>query len=153
MNRLRNALKRPPAEFALFVSTLLLVWVIRVGLWTLPFPVMRKLVAKAARPPVQANGQALDSHSSSRLSVMQLKWSVQAASRCVPQATCLTQALSLQILMVRRGHDADVHIGVAKDEAGKFEAHAWVESEGQILIGGVGARRMTPLTTLEARKS
>jgi hypothetical protein len=30
-----------------------------------------------------------------------------------------------------------LRIGVAKGEAGKLEAHAWVESQGRIVIGGL----------------
>ena len=62
-------------------------------------------------------------------------WAVQVASRYVPRATCLTQALTAQALLGFGGIPTSVRIGVAK-EAGGFEAHAWVESGGKILMGG-----------------
>ncbi|WP_251979821.1 lasso peptide biosynthesis B2 protein [Salinibacter ruber] len=56
------------------------------------------------------------------------------------QRPCLTQALVLQYLLLRRGDDAaELHIGVRKDEDTGLQAHAWVERSGQVLIGGTGA--------------
>jgi hypothetical protein len=40
-----------------------------------------------------------------------------------------------------------VHIGVVRSEEGKFEAHAWVESEGRAVIGGHALECYTPLTS------
>jgi hypothetical protein len=58
------------------------------------------------------------------------------ASRYVPCATCLVQAFTAQILLGRNGHAGEVHIGVALDDKQGFRAHAWVESEGKVLVGG-----------------
>jgi len=64
-------------------------------------------------------------------------WAVRVASTCVPQATCLTQALAAQVLFVRYQYPAVVHIGVARaqSERSTFQAHAWLESNGQTMIG------------------
>src|SRR5438309_451978 len=63
-------------------------------------------------------------------------WAVVVASRYVPMSTCLTQALAAQVLLARRGYSAHLHIGVAKEGAeAKLKAHAWVESDGKVLIG------------------
>jgi len=63
-------------------------------------------------------------------------WSVSVASRYVPKATCLVQALAMKALLDKEGHPANLQIGVMKDEGGKFQAHAWVESQDRILNGG-----------------
>jgi hypothetical protein len=63
-------------------------------------------------------------------------WAVRLASRYVPRATCLVQALATQSLLGRNGHAGEVHIGVALDPKLGFRAHAWVESRGEVLIGG-----------------
>ena len=63
-----------------------------------------------------------------------LAWAVTAASRRVPAATCLTQALALHLLCRRRGWPTQLQIGVARSD-GAFRAHAWVEHDGKILIG------------------
>ena len=146
--RLINLLKRPNEEIALLLSVFTLVWRIRLGLWILPFPTLRKLVARAVIKGVKRVGKQPPKD---QFCIAQLKWAVQAASSYVPQATCLTQAFTMQILMSRYGYESLVHIGVAK--AGeKFEAHAWVESQGTVIIGGRGVERWTPLTTLEVKR-
>lgn len=70
---------------------------------------------------------------------------VTRASKLVPFATCLTQALAGGFLIRRAGNNAIIHFGVAKGEAG-FKAHAWLESDGGILIGGREAAAYLPLT-------
>ena len=66
----------------------------------------------------------------------QLAWDVGVVSRYVPRATCLTQALAGQVLLERYGYPALVHVGVTKEEGkGTFQAHAWLESDGKVVIG------------------
>ena len=72
-------------------------------------------------------------------------WAVSAVSRIVPGATCLAQALAAEYLLVGAGCPAVLHIGARNDEASGFEAHAWVVSDGEIIVGDVGVDRFTPL--------
>lgn len=126
----------------LLLKAVLLVMGIRLGLWLLPFQQLRRILAKATRPlaRLQALGQ----------SPGQIVWAVKVASRYLPAATCLTQALATQLLLVRRGYPAHLRIGVAKDENGQLAAHAWVESQGRIVIGGLeNLTQYTPLPPLE----
>jgi hypothetical protein len=62
-----------------------------------------------------------------------LERAVRLASRLVPRATCLTQALALNHLLARHGHASTVQIGVRKHD-GRFAAHAWVECSGGTLL-------------------
>jgi hypothetical protein len=41
---------------------------------------------------------------------------------------------------------------VAKGRQGRLEAHAWVESDGRIIVGGVGAELFTPILALEGER-
>ena len=66
-----------------------------------------------------------------------LGWGMTKASQFVPKTTCLTQALGTQVLLGRRGHLTLIHIGVAKGEEGRLEAHAWLESRGKVVLGGL----------------
>lgn len=68
-------------------------------------------------------------------------WAANAVGhRLLPNRPCLTQALVLQYLLLRRGDDrAELHIGVAKGESGELLAHAWIERNGRVLIGGTGS--------------
>ena len=80
----------------------------------------------------------------------ELAWAVEAASRYVPRATCLVQALALQALCARRGQATALRIGVAHGERRELEAHAWLEGEGRILIGSRGSTGFAPLSGLPA---
>ena len=64
-------------------------------------------------------------------------WAVSAVgNRILGDGPCLTQALTTQLLLRRRGYRASLNIGVAKDKYALLVAHAWVESDGVIVIGG-----------------
>jgi transglutaminase superfamily protein len=81
-----------------------------------------------------------------------LLWSVCCASRRLPATTCLVQALALHILMSRYGHDSQVRIGVT-NRNGNLDAHAWVESGGQVLLGGPDVTLYRPLFSSQAESS
>jgi hypothetical protein len=49
--------------------------------------------------------------------------------------TCLTNALAAQALLARYGYPATLRIGASRQDGG-FSAHAWVERNGQVVIGG-----------------
>ena len=63
-------------------------------------------------------------------------WSVAAASRLVPGANCLTQALAGQLLLARRGRASRIRIGVRPGPNGALLAHAWLLSGSRVLLGG-----------------
>lgn len=94
----------------------------RMALWVLPWRRLGTLIN--IRPET----------ASVRPSPTRLEWSVRVASHAVPCATCLTQALALQRLLVRHGYGATVQVGACNLD-GRFLAHAWVEHEGQSLLG------------------
>jgi hypothetical protein len=58
----------------------------------------------------------------------------QAARLCGGASTCLSEAIAGRFLMARIGYPAELRIGVRKAE-GKFEAHAWLECAGDLVIG------------------
>jgi hypothetical protein len=60
---------------------------------------------------------------------------VRVAARHVPGASCLTQAIALHLLLERRRIGSHLVVGVARTN-GRFRAHAWVDSDGEVLIGG-----------------
>jgi hypothetical protein len=58
---------------------------------------------------------------------------------------CLMRSLVLTRLLTRRGIESTLVIGVSTGD--RFEAHAWVEHEGAVLLpsGGSGFRRLAEL--------
>jgi hypothetical protein len=64
-------------------------------------------------------------------------WAVEAINRRLfPERPCLTQALAARYLLARRGVDSTLRIGVARDSGAPLRAHAWLERNGTVLIGG-----------------
>lgn len=70
-----------------------------------------------------------------------------AARHHLRPATCLTRALTLQALLRRQGHQAELRIGVRR-EGGALQAHAWVEHAGSPLGDPAGVDLVyRPLST------
>ena len=74
--------------------------------------------------------------SDASVDIPRLAWSVRRVARIVPMATCLTRALALQIILARKGVSAELVLGVGRSASKEFLAHAWLEKDGQIVIGG-----------------
>ena len=130
MPRLRRFLRLTTLKRRLFVQAFLLLEFVRLGLWILPFRTLRCLLSRVSKGPTKPR-------STGRPSPEEIAWIVEVASRHSPRAkTCLTQALAAQILLTRHGYPALVHLGVLRGKQKQFQAHAWVESEGRIVIGG-----------------
>jgi hypothetical protein len=132
--RLRRPL-RGYRDLVLLIRVAPLVCAVRVGLWLVSFRTLRRIVAFLTKT---GPGR------STQFSADQLSWAVVRVSRYVPQTTCLTQALTLHILLRRRRLESRIRIGVAKEKGG-FEAHAWVESQDRVVIGDSDLYRYTPM--------
>jgi hypothetical protein len=146
MRRLRRFLHLPGGKQRLLLKAALLLGMIRLGLWLLPFEALRRLLLGFSGAPARL----LDTDQSS---LGEVAWAVETAGRFLPGAfTCLTLALAAQFLLLRRGHEAVIHIGIAKESGGRFQAHAWVESDGKVVIGGHEIERYTPLASLEGKE-
>jgi hypothetical protein len=142
VRKLRKLVGLPTSDRRLLLKASTVLCVVRIGLWTLPFARVRRLLAKTASEGSQPNGGP---------SVDRVTWAVSTAARYVPRSSCLVQALTIKRLLAGLGHEAELHIGVAKDDKGHLEAHAWVEREGKILLGGLpDLSRYTPLPPLPA---
>jgi hypothetical protein len=130
-------------ERFLLIEALAAVVAVRLGLSLLPFQKLRAMVRWAGRCPVGA-------HKADALPVERVAWAVRAVSEFVPGASCLTQALSGQALLLRRRRPTRLHIGVAKGSQEKLSAHAWLECDGQIVLGDHGyLAAYAPFPTLE----
>ena len=139
MPSLRNYFRLPADERRLLRKSLWLLWAVRIGLWILPFHKLRKLID--VEVSLARDCEVAD--------VRKITRSVTRMSRYVPSATCLTQALAAQRLLHQAGQPADLRIGVARSNAGRFEAHAWVEAGGRVVIGA-SHTDLTRFTVLRA---
>lgn len=122
-------------RWLLFRALILVTWA-RLVVWLVPFERLRIV-------PVVKEKQTFDPR--------QTAWAIIAASQFIPKATCLVQALAAQKLIASHGFVSRIRIGVAKHE-GKFLAHAWLESEGEIILGESIGLAYTPIVTFSAEK-
>jgi hypothetical protein len=113
-------------DWQTLTEALALVWHVRIALWTIPLDRVRRRFAGAL--PSTSNEAAADPKT--------IALAVRRASRLVPKASCLTQALAARELLARRGIVGRLKIGVARKD-GALEAHAWVEHDGRIVLGRV----------------
>lgn len=119
---------------------------IRLGLSLLPFGRLRHWLALLGQWRTSSTNPTVTPHE-----FKHLIWTVEAMGRLVLRdRACLTQALVGQLLLQRRGYPAHLCIGVAQDDQGVFHAHAWVESQGKVIIGGQDSPRyFAPLPMTE----
>jgi len=138
MARVVKFLRLSAEQRWLLCKVTMLLTAIRLSLWVLPYPVVRALLDRL-------------SHSSARLETgrspaEQLAWATTVAGRLVPEGRhCLSQALTLRTFMARRGYPARICYGVREIDGAPFMAHAWVEHDGAVLIGGGNLDRFRQL--------
>ena len=111
------------------IRTIGLIWAVRITLWFLPFHVVCRQIHRLAKRPAKLNNIE-ERH------LLLIANRVTRVSQYVPKATCLTQAIATLILLKLKNYPGTLRIGVARNNEERFEAHAWIESEGIVVIGG-----------------
>lgn len=78
-------------------------------------------------------------------------WALDAVRNALPGfRNCLVRALAAGYLLKEADYPSTLRIGVAKDASGRFEAHAWVESGAEVIVGRLkDLEKYTPLKNLE----
>jgi hypothetical protein len=144
VRRLNRAARRfrgaSPSERALLVRALAMVVVARLAVRLLPFRSVARVAARSrtVAPAAWPTPEAIAS-------------AVKSTARVVPRSSCLVQALAGQALMVHYGHPSRLSIGVVRTGAGRFDAHAWLETDAGPLIGGEDLASYTTLLSSPAR--
>jgi len=142
MGRLSKFLSLARRDRTILLLAIVLLAAIRFGLRVLPFARLRSLLARVAR----SGSNRKEGCGAARERAV---WAIETASRHVPAiGTCLTQALALQVLLARTGCQSHLRIGVMRNADRTFIAHAWLEKDGIVLIGGAGHRNYTPMPVL-----
>lgn len=132
-----------PGEQAVWLKTWLWVWGVRIGLWVLPFRVFKGLFKsrmQRMKPRDRTNWEE----------VFGITHRVERVSACVVKAKCLVKAYAAQVLLAEAGYGSCLRLGVAKNQEKGFVAHAWVEVEKEVVIGGQGLEQYTPLPDMDS---
>jgi hypothetical protein len=143
-SRIERFRSLPGSDRTLFLIALLAIGSIRVGLWLTSFPRLHRSLARIGRP--------IGSRDPTPSEVDRIGWAIRSAARFVPGATCLPQALAAEAILRRRGHPADLRLGVTQRDDG-IEAHAWVTSYGRVIVGGGDLDRFEPLEASHRARS
>jgi hypothetical protein len=117
---------------------------VRLGLTIFSYSTVKRWI------PERTNGATATAEILSRVG-----WAVRNSARLVPKASCLTQALAAQLLLARSGYRSQLRIGVAADPTGRLLAHAWLVSNGRVVVGGSSRElaRYVPLPDPSAPQS
>lgn len=107
---------------------------LRAALWAVPLAQLSLLLIPFRR--VVDATKRIPHRKSAVAPPERLSWAVGVVSRrLVRRNRCLVDAVALSLLLQRNGTAATIRFGAMRRD-GRFEAHAWVESGGRILIGG-----------------
>lgn len=127
-----------PFDSKTVMEAWLFLWGCRISLWFAPFPRVLEWVQHCAGH--FPSPHPLDSATA-----------VRSISRALPftwHASCLTQALAGWVMLTRHGAASRVRIGVALPEERRFSAHAWLECDGQVILGDIGLEPYNVIWTL-----
>ena len=140
MDRLRKVFQLPRRERLILAQAWGLFLLADLALRAPPFTHLLALSRKA-------RVKRLDEPALARPPAMpRLVWLVEVAGRHSPvNATCLKKALVLSWLLRRRGIPTELRIGVARQEGGLVKAHAWLDCDGQAVLGHEEMERYEPL--------
>jgi hypothetical protein len=127
MGKVFRFLQLKPRDRQLLVYTFILLSFIRCGFRLFRFTQLQNILRHISRHSV---------NSTPACSILTLVWAVDAACTVMPGGVkCLARALTMDVLMRRQGYLPELRIGVIKDLEGQPQFHAWLEYQGQVVIG------------------
>ena len=134
MKRLLKFIKLQRTDKILCAEALLIVISVALVLRFVPFRVFKASLSKGLSCEIK-NAPA------DWAKIKKIVRSVSFFSRFVPFTTCLTNALAAMLLMRRKGQHSVLRIGVTRDAEQRFKAHAWLETNGHVIIGRLAPHR------------
>lgn len=124
---------------ALIAEAMLFTWLARLAVRLIPFSRIVRWIEHNA-----------SSHQSAKTPepalIYSLRRAVKTASRnALWKSVCMQQSLAMYTMLSRRGYGSTLRMGAKINPQGKIEAHAWLESDGEVILGKDGMTGMTPL--------
>lgn len=147
MGRLSGFLAASVGDQARLLTAATLLLAVRVGVFVLPTERCRRLLVT---PATACARFVPGSPSPARVAR-----AVEVADRNLPgHRTCLMRSLTTEALLRLYDHEVDHRIGVDKTPDGEFEAHSWIEHDGEVLLGDLeDLSRFQPLPSLNGDES
>jgi hypothetical protein len=145
MKQLHKFFVLPLPQKWLLCQSFLLLGLIRLALWKLSFQQLTNVLLKGSSKsqPLPSRGSIADTD---------IIWALEVATYYLPgQPKCLARALVAKLLLMHYGYRCDLRLGVARQNPEQLMAHAWVESEGKVLIGQIPElSSLTPFSNLHS---
>lgn len=142
MRQLVNVLRLSFDDYYFLCMTVALLSSLRLSLWLFSLSKVLNILKNTSQSqkPITRS-----------ITISKIVWAVNIATRYTPGSTkCLAKALTVQVLMSRYGYLPEFRIGVSKGETGEFKAHAWIEYQGRIVVGGLSnLSQFIPLPSVE----
>ncbi len=63
------------------------------------------------------------------------KQAILSCRKLVGKSSCLVEALALHLMLRRRSINSEIILGAKLDQWKKFQAHAWLEMDGETTFG------------------
>ena len=128
LNRLRQLARLVtlgPGDRRLIIEAGLLQAIFAVAARLLPLARVNRLLRAQRRVPACCRAENEE---------VRALWAIAVTARHLG-FPCLAQALAARVLLERCGLDCRLRLGVDRAD-GRFEAHAWLERGGRVVVGG-----------------
>jgi hypothetical protein len=143
MAPLGRFLSLPPGEQGRAVEAAMWLFTVRLTFGLLPLPQVLRLFGIVQGEVGAGRVAACEAADVGR--------AIARAARHVPfRAVCLQQAFAALLMLRRRGLAATIHLGVARDETGNLEAHAWSCCGDVPVTGEAQVRDFVPVAAFAA---
>lgn len=129
MGIILSFIKLSSQDKILAIESIFWITVVRLMIWIFPFTFVHKSVQNMTNSISKK-----DSKTEPMIPIQRIKFMILLSSRYVPRATCLVKALAGYIMFSRYGYTTLIKIGVLNED-GVFEAHAWLEHCGIVILG------------------
>ena len=127
LNKWKKVRELTRTQWILLVKATVILLLIKTSMVALPFSQLKKTYARLLH--VTNPGTYPEEYIAAAV------WAIRAVAPRLPLGlSCLPQALALKYLL-RRDPDMPLHIGVQTAASQGFQAHAWIEKDGHIVIG------------------
>jgi Transglutaminase-like superfamily len=129
MSRVHRFAALEPAERRLMLRAWATVALLRAATLLVSYGRVRGIVARLGRSGRGAGA-------GTRPAPEQIARAVMRAGALVPGGrNCLVRALAAEALLARFGYPVALRFGIARTASGALIGHAWLESDGHVLVG------------------
>ncbi len=143
MSKLYRFMALPGQVKWLYLNAALWLIAVKIALHLLPFDRLRIWLTRSTQP--DGNPQDIKEMRTIILAIERISQFLASL-----RINCLPQALVGHRLLRQQGFDVQLRIGVLKNHGDQLTAHAWLEYQGQVVLGALhNLKQFTVFSSLE----